>query len=134
MIPMHVGQRLLVVCAALGFASAASAEDSIWSAGVGTVLPTDELVSCAYAASSANGTYTVAARFQKRASDGTVLADPYVDANTKLKVKMQCHDATTGVYSSPASAASATFADTATISCPSNTVGKFVDSRIQPPW
>ena len=122
---VHMAARLLVLVAALGIASAARAEDSIWSAGVGKVLPSDELVSCAYSSFSNAGIFTVTAKLQKRTSDGTVIADPYTEATTKLKVKMQCYNPATGVFSSPASAASTTFADNATIACPASHVGVF---------
>jgi hypothetical protein len=127
---LHITIHSLVACAALALvlteASTARAEDSIWSGGVGKVLASDDLVACAYDATSINGIFTVKAKLQRRTSDGSPAFDPYTDPFTKLRVKMQCRNATTGVISSPASATSPTFADNATISCPANHVGVFI--------
>jgi len=121
--------QLLTACAALSFATSAYAVDSIWSNGVGKILPSDENVWCSYSVSTVGGLYTLNAKFQKRGSTGALITDNYTDATTKLMVKMQCKNLSTGGYGAPIS--SGTFANTAQIQCPTNTVGDFVRCQIR---
>jgi hypothetical protein len=123
---------LFTFCALALAASSAQAEDSIWSAGVGKILPSDEAVWCGYNVYSNNNLFTVRVNLQKRGTDGALITNDYTDGNTKLKAKMQCLDVFTGNVTAPASAqATANWVDNATINCPANGYGVFIRCQVQ---